>query len=44
MVSPIKRIAGNDSVMPYYKLENEFLVKANDIYETVINVMENENV
>lgn len=41
--APIKRITGSDCIMPYYKLEKEFLVSDRDIIKSAISIMEGRN-
>jgi pyruvate dehydrogenase E1 component beta subunit len=38
--APVGRVSGYDTVMPYYKLENQYLPNVKDIMETVKQTLE----
>lgn len=40
LFAPIKRVTGFDTVMPYYKMENQYMPSVDRIYNEVISVLE----
>lgn len=42
LLAPIKRVCGYDTIMPYYKLENQYMPSVERIYDTALEVLEYE--
>lgn len=40
LFAPIKRVCGYDTVMPYYKMENQYMPSTERIYNTVQSILE----
>ena len=40
LFAPVKRVTGYDTVMPYYKMENQYMPSVDRIYNEIISVLE----
>ncbi len=40
LIAPVKRVAGYDTIMPYFKLEKKYMPSADRIIKTVQSLME----